>query len=139
MTACINCEGWGCAQCAHEREAARGGEQGPTALELQVEHLRSEVKRCRDGQARITAQRDEARAKLDTACMNYVAAIAREQARADGFRAALEALVSAVSAQLARGEDTEPGDFERAWKAATALLAATPRPGWDANGSEVTP
>lgn len=135
MVKCLNCDGWGCRECANEREAAKGGEQGPTALELQVEHLRGEVKRCRDGQARITAQRDEARAKLDTACMNYVAAIAREQARGDGFHSALRGLVSAVSAQLARGEDTEPGDFERAWKVACALLAE-PSPG---SRSEVAP
>lgn len=44
MTVCLNCEGWGCAQCQNEREEARGGEQGPTALELEL--------------ATVTAQRD---------------------------------------------------------------------------------
>lgn len=36
--------------------------------------------------------------------------------------AALRGLVSAVSAQLARGEDTTPGDFERAWREACDVL-----------------
>lgn len=40
----------------------------------------------------------------------------------DEARDALRALVSAVSARLARGEDTSPGDFDRAWQQACALL-----------------
>lgn len=41
------------------------------------------------------------------------------------LRAALRDLVSAVSARLTRGEDTVPGQFESAWRAACALLAET--------------
>lgn len=36
--------------------------------------------------------------------------------------AALRGLVSAVSAQLTRGEDTTPGDFDRAWREACETL-----------------
>jgi hypothetical protein len=43
VTPCLNCDGWGCAQCALDREEARGGEQGPTASELHIDHLRKEL------------------------------------------------------------------------------------------------
>lgn len=43
MTVCLNCDGWGCEACALERAEAAGGEQGPTALELQVQHLRQQL------------------------------------------------------------------------------------------------
>ena len=56
---CLNCEGWGCEACKVDREAAKGGEQGPSPLDLQVQHLRDEVKRCRDGQGRLIAARDQ--------------------------------------------------------------------------------
>jgi chromosome segregation ATPase len=39
---CLNCEGWGCAQCKLERQAAAGGEQGPTAEDLDLIALRHE-------------------------------------------------------------------------------------------------
>ena len=39
---CLNCEGWDCAQCKLEREAAAGGEQGPTAEDLELVALRHE-------------------------------------------------------------------------------------------------
>lgn len=45
------------------------------------------------------------------------------RAQLDEAVAALRALVSAESSHLARGEDTTPGDFERAWKTACAVLA----------------
>lgn len=39
---CLNCEGWGCAQCKSERDAAKGGEQGLSPLEIEVAQLRAD-------------------------------------------------------------------------------------------------
>lgn len=40
---CLSCDGWGCESCRLEREAARGGEQGLTASELEVDQLRAKA------------------------------------------------------------------------------------------------
>lgn len=40
---CLNCEGWGCAQCKSERQAAQGGEQGLSPLEVELAELRPEA------------------------------------------------------------------------------------------------
>lgn len=45
---CPNCEGWGCASCKSEREAAKGGEQGLSPLEVEVEGLRAELTAARE-------------------------------------------------------------------------------------------
>ena len=61
---------------------------------------------------------------------NLVVVVAAERdalkAQLDEAVSALRALVSAESSHLARGEDTTPGDFERAWKTACAVLAKHP-------------
>lgn len=44
---CLNCDGWGCAQCKNERAAAAGGEQGPTSLELDLQLARAELAEAR--------------------------------------------------------------------------------------------
>jgi hypothetical protein len=54
---CVNCEGWGCAACQYERTAARGGEQGPSALEVELEQLRAEVARLKDFEAKALSGR----------------------------------------------------------------------------------
>lgn len=57
-----------------------------------------------------------------SASKNWSALYERKTARAEELEGALRALVSAVSAHLARGEDTTPGDFEKAWKQACEAL-----------------
>lgn len=54
---CLNCDGWGCAQCKNEREAAQGGEQGPNALEVELAGLRVQL-------AEVTADRDRLVAEI---------------------------------------------------------------------------
>lgn len=44
----------------------------------------------------------------------------------DAHRAALRDLVRVVSMQLARGEETTPGEFEAAWKRAVLLTKENP-------------
>lgn len=85
------------------------------------ETLRRELHKARTGgwnharaEAALAREAEEKRARL--------AAEAREHA----LREALKGLISAISAHLARGEDTTPGDFERAWKCAHAALALKP-------------
>jgi len=53
---CINCEGWGCIQCTYDRQAAKGGEQGPNPLEVQVETLRAELETVRGERDRALAE-----------------------------------------------------------------------------------
>lgn len=57
---CLGCEGWGCAQCKSEREAAKGGEQGASPLEVELAGLRAEVSRLLQDGTRLTLQRDAA-------------------------------------------------------------------------------
>lgn len=40
---CLQCDGWGCTRCVLERAEAAGGEQGPTAEELELQQLRAEL------------------------------------------------------------------------------------------------
>lgn len=54
---CLNCEGWGCAQCKSEREAAKGGEQGLSPLEVELAAARAEL-------VNVRAERDRALAEL---------------------------------------------------------------------------
>lgn len=66
-------------------------------------------------------ERDEALNQLQLA-RDYAAGLSKLARERNDLRAALRALVSAVSAWLARGEDTTPGDFDRAWREACGLL-----------------
>jgi hypothetical protein len=56
------------------------------------------------------------------------AELVTERAEVARLHGVLDDLVSAVSAHLARGEDTTPGDFDRAWKAACAVLEKARQP-----------
>jgi len=91
-----------------------GQSTGPTssyrALEAQV--------------AALTRERDELLALQGQSRV----ALMRELAHARSQVEALRGLVSAASARLTRGEDDEPGDFDRAWVAACAALAAKETP-----------
>lgn len=53
---CGNCEGWGCRECELERAVAEGGEQGPTALEIENAKLKAEVERLRADLQQIEVQ-----------------------------------------------------------------------------------
>ena len=54
---CLNCDGWGCSQCKNEREAAKGGEQGPYALVVELAGLRAEIERLKDFEANSLSAR----------------------------------------------------------------------------------
>lgn len=49
--ACLNCEGWGCAEC----KSARSGDQGLTTVEVELAEARAEI-------ARLRGERDDAQA-----------------------------------------------------------------------------
>lgn len=50
---CVQCDGWGCTHCKNERAEAGGGEQGPTALELENDSLRRELAEVKDERDRL--------------------------------------------------------------------------------------
>jgi hypothetical protein len=52
--------------------------------------------------------------------------IAALRVRNEELEKALRGLVRVVSSQLARGEETTPGEFEAAWAAACAALKEKP-------------
>jgi hypothetical protein len=64
---CHHCEGWGCTHCELERIAASGGEQGLTAVELELEraHLERDAWQVRCLKAETTLH--EAREDRDEA------------------------------------------------------------------------
>ena len=100
---------------AIKTEAALATEQAAhAATKLELKSERSEVEQLKEIQTNIFVSHDGWRTRATAA-----------EAREATLREALTGLVEAVSAQLARGEDTTPGDFERAWQAACAALAAT--------------
>lgn len=82
----MNCEGWGCAKCKLEREAATGGEQGLSVGELEVRDLEEQLRKAR---------RD-----LDIASANYVTAIAREHFANAAMRQQLGELRTQLDAAL---------------------------------------
>jgi len=56
---CLNCEGWTCSQCKSEREAARGGEQGLSPLEIENAGLRTELATAKARVAELEGIRPE--------------------------------------------------------------------------------
>ena len=98
------------------------------ALEQENDALKDQLAAATEKVKELTAEETALRAlwkNANLAAHELAADIAAAGAREKAMREALTGLVEAVSAQLARGEDTTPGDFERAWQAACAALAAT--------------
>lgn len=117
----------------NERLTRERDEADALAERMEVERDEARLDRDREEQIAHDAEadrdearreRDEARRERDVFCYDSLSR-ARLAAEANNraLREALQAFVSAVSMQLARGEDTTPGDFERAWKQAHAALA----------------
>lgn len=40
---CLHCDGSGCPRCKYDRLSAAGGDQGPSATEVELEHTRAEL------------------------------------------------------------------------------------------------